>query len=448
MKNLTPFLVLILIFTGCTGSLSNNPYTPQPEELLEKPIYQEQIDEIDEKRFEEEKESFRALIKKNRITKRDNGTKPVLIKVERVRPKENEELLDENGDILIDPLHNKEEVQEYYVLKKEEPSDDSSDVVELEKQEDEEIVLVEEVPAAIEDEEIIAEVEDTTVDFKKTTEDQKAEEVIVVISEETKLEETPVIVEDKKEEKVEEPKSVNPQPVEHKEDKKNTFAELPTQNVPVPTKRPKKPKKVVKKPKNKKLRADWDGRKTAKQYTKLTLKALEKHGGVLLNPKHKLKKNGFARYCKRYNSLNKNERKQFWLMFISGLSRFESGFRPHVTYTENFKTNGKNVVSRGLLQMSIGSVNNNIYKCNIKRAQDLHSPSVNLTCAVKVMNHWVKKDQRIYGRQMYTSKGKTKTRWLGVGRYWAPIRVERYTGNKKKKFLELGSKINSMDICR
>lgn len=185
--------------------------------------------------------------------------------------------------------------------------------------------------------------------------------------------------------------------------------------------------------------AAWDGTEGTENFTRYTVSALNKYGESLLDPKHKMKADGYSRYCSKYNRLTKLERKKFWVRFISGLSFLESSFDP----TES---NGD---IKGLLQMDLKSVNNNIYKCNLKKESDLYKAELNINCAVKIMNSWIKRDRRIYGFEKYTSdEGKPKTRWFGVGRYWSPIRLERNTGSKYRRYKKLGEDTNEMGICR
>lgn len=101
--------------------------------------------------------------------------------------------------------------------------------------------------------------------------------------------------------------------------------------------------------------------------------------------------------------------KQFWMMLFSRLSYWESNHKPECTYTEKFKDNdGKNVVSRGLLQVSIESANH--YGCGIKNAQELHDPGINLRVGVTIANYWVKRKGLVDGMAMYWSPFRDRTK--------------------------------------
>ncbi len=89
---------------------------------------------------------------------------------------------------------------------------------------------------------------------------------------------------------------------------------------------------------------------------------------------------------------------------------FESGYNTNATYKENFTdAQGKNVISRGLFQLSVESANG--YKCNVT-ANSLHDMETNTRCAVKIMHHWLSKDLIM----MSESKN------IGGGRYWSVCR--------------------------
>lgn len=108
------------------------------------------------------------------------------------------------------------------------------------------------------------------------------------------------------------------------------------------------------------------------------------------------------------------DRKQFWLMLISSVAKYESDFKPDTAYKENFKDRkGNQIVSRGLLQLSIESANG--YGCSFKNEKEIHDPFKNLRCGLMIMNKWVGKDKRI--------AGKVDGHWKGLSRYWAVLRT-------------------------
>lgn len=156
------------------------------------------------------------------------------------------------------------------------------------------------------------------------------------------------------------------------------------------------------------IKAAWDHKPEGRLWTQYTVEALKTHGAKMLLVDN-IKDDD--EYCRRFDELTMNERLQFYVMLISTMAQYESGFDPKQTYKEGFNdAQGKPVLSRGLLQMSKESVNQSAYGGNIKNAEELHDPRTNLICAVKILNYWIPKD-KCFG------SGK-----LGGARYWSVLR--------------------------
>ena len=118
-------------------------------------------------------------------------------------------------------------------------------------------------------------------------------------------------------------------------------------------------------------------------------------------------------FTKNYTRMNYNERLNFWAYLVSIMAEKESNFNPKAFYKEAFyDANGNNVISRGLLQLSIESARG--YKCPVKDGPDLHDPEKNLICTVLILKRWVLTDGVISGN----SAGK----WRGGARYWSVLR--------------------------
>ena len=129
-----------------------------------------------------------------------------------------------------------------------------------------------------------------------------------------------------------------------------------------------------------------------------------------------------AQFCPAYSSLSATDKKNFWVYLISSMAELESGHDPAVTYTEAFAdVNGKRVVSRGLLQISIES--GNAYGCAFKTEAELHDPERNLDCGLRILNKWVGNDGTLAGQ-----KG---TAWQGGARYWSVLRKDPNLGKIK-----------------
>ena len=140
------------------------------------------------------------------------------------------------------------------------------------------------------------------------------------------------------------------------------------------------------------------------------------------------------KFCPAYTNRSAEERRIFWVGLLSILARPESNFKPETKYTESFAdAQGNKDGSRGLLQISIESANQKKYSCVIKKAEDLHDPSVNLACGVKILDAWVKTDKVI------ATYGTGAPR--GGGRYWSTLR------ESKKHLPELTTFARRLKVC-
>lgn len=166
-------------------------------------------------------------------------------------------------------------------------------------------------------------------------------------------------------------------------------------------------------------KADW----SSKEWTKILSSAIDQYGGDML----KVTPSDASTYGL------KGDRKQFYIMLISSMARYESSFAPTTTYRECNKTkcvysggcqysaqygycmksgssvDGGIIISRGLLQMSYSSAKN--YGCSfLTKPEDLHDVTNNLKCSVIILNKWVTQDKVI---------GTDKK---GGARYWSVLR--------------------------
>lgn len=140
------------------------------------------------------------------------------------------------------------------------------------------------------------------------------------------------------------------------------------------------------------------------------------------------------RFCPAYRTKDFADRVQFWVGLLSIVARPESNFKPETTYTESFDdAQGNKVVSRGLLQISIESANQQKYSCGIMKSENLHDPTTNLVCGVKILDAWVKTDNVI------ATYGTESPR--GGGRYWSTLR------EKNKHLTELATFTRSLKVC-
>lgn len=162
----------------------------------------------------------------------------------------------------------------------------------------------------------------------------------------------------------------------------------------------------------------WEGKVSgAKEWTTHVDRELDRLGQTLLDviPADR------SMFCPKYSSLSYAQRKQYWAFMLSAMVRFESNFKTETSYTEGFNdSNGKPVISRGLLQLSIES--GNAYGCGFKATKDLHDPLQNLSCGIRILDRWVGRDGRI--------AGKVDSKWRGGARYWSVLRAGDKTSYK------------------
>jgi hypothetical protein len=124
-------------------------------------------------------------------------------------------------------------------------------------------------------------------------------------------------------------------------------------------------------------------------------------------------------FCPAYPTLHANERRKFWVGLLSAMAKPESNFKPQRFYQEKFNDRkGRPVISRGLLQISIESANQERYGCDIPYPAKLHDPAVNLACGVKILSKWVSTDGII-------AKHSQPRAHKGGSRYWSTLRPQR-----------------------
>lgn len=150
------------------------------------------------------------------------------------------------------------------------------------------------------------------------------------------------------------------------------------------------------------LKAAWPN----KEWTKILSEELDNYGSSLLTS---------------YPEGACGNRKQFYVMLISEMARYESSFNPKSDYEENFEdSKGNPQISRGLLQLSFDDAKNNGRGCDFKKIDDLYDVRLNLRCGVRILSRWVANDNVV-------AAGSTRADAKGGARYWSVLR----TGKKK-----------------
>jgi hypothetical protein len=149
----------------------------------------------------------------------------------------------------------------------------------------------------------------------------------------------------------------------------------------------------------------------------------------------KLSPKDILTFCPAYFGLDADKRVHFWVGLLSAMAKPESGFKPETKYSEPDIVDAKNqnVVSRGLLQVSMESANQKVYSCNIKSAEDLHKVDINLNCSARIMQYWVEKDSLIAAASKPA---------VGASRYWSVLRAWR------GHLVEISAFTKGMEVCK
>jgi hypothetical protein len=139
-------------------------------------------------------------------------------------------------------------------------------------------------------------------------------------------------------------------------------------------------------------------------------------------------------YCPKYRELSRNQMRDFWAVLAVAIAKRESDYKPTTVYKES---NG--VDSIGLYQLSYGDR----FCPKTKAAGDLQDPLVNISCAVKLMDHYVSMDNTVAAGG-YVKYGAPSPK--GLARYWSVIRVP---DTKSKHFLaEIKAKTSAISFCK
>lgn len=175
--------------------------------------------------------------------------------------------------------------------------------------------------------------------------------------------------------------------------------------------------------------AAWAGYNGAGTWTATAYRAVRRSLLPTLHPKD------IADFCPGYRASSRKARARFWVGLLSAVARPESHFDPASRYRESFTdSTGQRVISRGLLQISFESANQEAYGCAIRRARDLHQPAVNLRCGVKILSYLVSRDGVI---ATYREDDSAR----GGGRYWSTLR------QASPSFGEIQSFTRELAVC-
>tara|TARA_R110002049_G_scaffold23545_2_gene83223 strand:+ start:34658 stop:35578 length:921 start_codon:yes stop_codon:yes gene_type:complete len=144
-------------------------------------------------------------------------------------------------------------------------------------------------------------------------------------------------------------------------------------------------------------RTRWQHMQGHTLWTRAALSALKSHGKGLVD----LVPGDIDTWCPAYRNAPEDQRREFWVGFLSALAKHESTYKPWAV--------GGGGRWYGLLQILPGTARG--YKCHAGTGEALKSGAANLSCAVRIMAVTVPRDGVIYG-----PGGR------GVAADWGPMR--------------------------
>ncbi|MEP6196896.1 MAG: transglycosylase SLT domain-containing protein [Erythrobacter sp.] len=166
----------------------------------------------------------------------------------------------------------------------------------------------------------------------------------------------------------------------------------------------------------------WAGKPDHMLWNHAALSALKTHAVALVEEVPK----DIGAWCPLYPDATDEQRRSFWLGFMSALAKFES--------TYNQRAVGGGGKWFGLLQISPATARG--YGCNIGSGSALKNGAANLSCAARIMSVTVPRDGVIYapgGRGVAADWGPMRSRskradmagWLRRQSYCTPLATTR-----------------------
>jgi len=175
--------------------------------------------------------------------------------------------------------------------------------------------------------------------------------------------------------------------------------------------------------------ARWDHRPDGALWTRAAIRALKTHGRPILDTVPR----DIAAWCPAYPQADLNGRAAFWTGMMSALAKHESTYRPTAVGGPN--------LWYGLLQIYPDTARR--YGCRATTGEALKDPEDNLSCAIRIMNVTVPRDDVIAVRD---------TRWRGVAADWGPMTkpskiAEMSAWTNRAKIAEMSAWTRRQDYC-
>lgn len=151
--------------------------------------------------------------------------------------------------------------------------------------------------------------------------------------------------------------------------------------------------------------AAWDGEvDDAAQWTEWLSQAIDREGGPLLAATP----TDIAAFCPRYAQLAPRDRKQVWILLISGIAERESSFDARASRMEPLPLSERSI---GLMQLSLTDAED--FGCRFTTEAQIESPADNLECGVHIMALIIAGENLIGGDRGHIHQG--------VASYWAVL---------------------------
>ncbi|MBJ3762794.1 transglycosylase SLT domain-containing protein [Maribius pontilimi] len=143
----------------------------------------------------------------------------------------------------------------------------------------------------------------------------------------------------------------------------------------------------------------WDHRAESERWSRAGLQALKSHGAPLVE----MDPRDIAAWCPGYRNAPLEDRRAFWVGFLSALAKYESTHKPSAV--------GGGGKWFGLLQIAPATAR--AYDCRAGTGEALKNGPANLSCAIRIMSETVGRDGVVHARE---------PRWSGVSADWGPMR--------------------------
>jgi len=162
----------------------------------------------------------------------------------------------------------------------------------------------------------------------------------------------------------------------------------------------------------------WNFKEGSDLWTRAAMTAIAGHGDGL----DSLIPRDIANWCPAYSANGTHKRRAFWVGMMSALAKHESTYNPQAV--------GGGDLWYGLLQIYPDTARR--YGCRAQTGTALKDPEDNLSCAARIMNVTVARDNAIAVRD---------SRWRGVAADWGPM-------SNRNKIAEMSAWTRAQSYCQ